>query len=183
MSGDDRGPTVIESSDAILGLDFDGVVRKYPLLFRLWFDFYSPNDVLVRARLTRIRRAITSILTGRFPMILDGKLIDDVNRNWHGRKVLISGRCTKRLQQKALHVVATSLEFDGFVFRTDCKEYEEKFKERVILSQGVTVFVEDRKFVRAYLQRKLGISVLAPRDVEAYLDLHTSTQIIERRVH
>ena len=169
MSGDCQEPINVESPDPILGLDFDGVIRKYPLPFRWWFDFYSPNDVLVRARLTRIRGAITTFLTARIPIILDGKLINDVNRSWHKRKVLISGRCTKQLQQVALSSLGSSLQFDGIVFRTDCKEYEEKFKERVIASQRVTAFIEDRKFVRAYLRRKLGITVLAPGELEAYV--------------
>jgi hypothetical protein len=147
-----------------LGVDFDGVIRFYPVPFRWWFDFVSPNDLLIRAHLGVIRGRINSFLIRRFPMMLNRKLIDYLNYTWRGSTVLISGRCVPEDRRTALRVLSGKLKPDRVVFRETCSEHEEKYKERAIRDNAVDVYVEDRPFVRGYLASHLPTKILSPRE-------------------
>lgn len=136
----------------------------YPVPFRWWFDFVSPNDLLVRAHLRSIRGVINSFLIRRFPLILNSRLIDYLNQTWKGKKLVISGRCLRGDQKAALRAIAGILRPDGIVFREHCSEHEEKYKERVLRERGVDLYIEDRPFVRDYLTAHCRARVLGPQE-------------------
>jgi len=137
-----------------LGTDFDGVLRKFPGFTRWYIDFYSPNDLLIRARLKWLRWKTLHLFIDGVPMIMNNEVINVVNK-WKGRKVLISGRVTEKHHRKALEALLGLVEFDAIYFRQDRNEYEEKFKERIIKKEKVNVYIEDRSFVIQYLRKKL----------------------------
>jgi len=142
-----------------LALDFDGVIRKFPYPIRKYVDFLSPHDLLVRARLFFIRKLLCKIFMHYTPIILDGKLINAVNKYWDGRVIVVTGRCKEKEKKEVLKLLLPYLKFDRIYFRKDCSEYEEKFKERVLREEKVNYFFEDREYVVKYLKEK-GINVI-----------------------
>jgi len=142
-----------------LALDFDGVIRKFPYPVRKYADFLSPNDLLVRAKLFFIRKLLCKIFMYYIPTVLDGELINAVNKYWDGRVIIVTGRCREREKKEVLRLLCPCLKFDKIYFREDCSEYEEKFKERVLKKEKVDYFFEDRAYVVKYLRKK-GINVI-----------------------
>ena len=140
-------------------LDFDGVIRKFPYPIRKYADFLSPNDLLVRARLFFIRKLLCKIFMHYIPTILDGELINAVNKYWNGRVIIVTGRCRKEEKKEVLKLLLPYLKFDRIYFRKDCSEYEEKFKERILRKEKVDYFFEDRAYVVKYLKQK-GINAI-----------------------
>ena len=138
-----------------LGLDFDGVVRKFPGFVEWYFDFLSPNDILIRARLFWLRRILVKTFLDFIPLILDGKLIYSIEKDWEGPIILISGRCTSEGREKLKRIISNlPLKFDKVFLRKNCREHEEKFKERVIRNEKIDIYIDDRKFIVEYLKRK-----------------------------
>jgi len=138
-----------------LGLDFDGVIRKFPKFVEWYANFLSPNDLLVRARLFWLRKLLTKLFMDFLPLIIDGKLIYSIERYWDGPVILISGRCTKKQKEQLRRVISNlPLKFDQVFLRENRKEYEEKFKERIIKKEKIDVYIDDRKFVVEYLKTK-----------------------------
>jgi len=138
-----------------LGLDFDGVIRKFPRFVEWYANFLSPNDLLVRARLFWLRKILTRLFMDFIPLIIDGRLIYSIEKNWEGPVILISGRCTEKHKKQLRKVISNlSLKFDKVLLRENCKEYEEKFKERLIKTEKIDIYIDDRKFIVEYLKKK-----------------------------
>ncbi|RLC84012.1 MAG: hypothetical protein DRJ03_15425 [Chloroflexi bacterium] len=138
-----------------LGLDFDGVIRKFPRFVEWYANFLSPNDLLVRARLFWLRKILTRFFMDFIPLIIDGRLIYSIEKNWEGPVILISGRCTEKHKEQLRRVISNlPLKFDKVFLRENWKEYEEKFKERIIKREKVDVYIDDRKFIVEYLKKK-----------------------------
>ena len=87
-----------------LGLDFDGVIRKFPKFVQWYADFVSPNDLLVRARLFWLRKILMLLFMDVIPLILDGELLKSIEENWRGSVILISGRCEEK-RKKELTII------------------------------------------------------------------------------
>jgi len=147
-----------------LAVDFDGVLRKWPRFIARYANFLRPDDILVRARLRFLRRLLTHLFMDFTPIIINGRLIDSINRYKPCRLILVSGRCLDRQKGEVFRAVSPYLHFDKFCFRDDCCEAEEKFKERILGREKVNVFIEDRDFVVKYLRSKR-ISVIHIREV------------------
>lgn len=151
-----------------LGIDFDGVLRKFPTPIRRFYNFLAPHDLLIRARLSIIRNTIRKLIEEKGPILLDGELINSLNTYYREtRKILISGRCTPQQRDKAISAITPYLNFAKFIFKGDCTEWEERFKERVLRAEEIDIFLEDRKFVRNYLRQVVKIPVFCP---EAFLE-------------
>jgi len=146
-----------------LGVDFDGVLRKFPGYVKRYIDFYSPHDLLVRANLKWLRWRILHLCIDGTPLIMDNEVINAVNK-WEGRKVLISGRIGTKHHREALEAIKGLVKFDNAYFRQSNKEYEEKFKERILKREKVNVYIEDRTFVIQYLRKKLPKVEIIDRD-------------------
>lgn len=159
-----------------LGVDFDGILRIYPAPFRWWFDYISPHDVFVRAGLGRLKFSISKLFSTYIPIILDSKLIRFINSGWEGRKILISGRCLVEEKVIAKVIVNKYVMFDDVLFREQCSEPEEKYKARMVVGQGVEIFLEDRPFVREYLNRTTTARAIATPELWKTLAMGPSNQ-------
>jgi len=137
-----------------LGLDFDGVIRKWPGFIAWYANFLQPNDLLVQAKLYFLRRWLTHLFMDFTPVILDGELIEAIKEEKPRRIILISGRCLDRQKEQVFQCLSPFLNIERFYFREDCSENEEKFKERILKHEKVTFFIEDREFVVKYLRSK-----------------------------
>jgi len=139
-----------------IGLDYDGVVRKYPYPFSSFLSALDPRDILVRCRLFLLRRLLIKS-TVLLPTVINGPLLEKALRE--GECIIISGRYSKREEIEAL-----GERYNLRVFlRESPSEREERFKERVIVREGVELYVEDRRFVREYLTEK-GLKVTDPKE-------------------
>jgi len=147
-----------------IAVDFDGVLRKWPGFIGWYANFLRPDDILVRARLSFIRRLLTHLFMDYTPVILDGKLIDSFKTYKPQRLILVSGRCLDRQKEEVFRLISPYLKFDKFYFRENCFEFEEKFKERILKIEHVTFYIEDRRFVIDYLCSK-GLKAIDIRDV------------------
>lgn len=137
-----------------LGLDFDGVLRKWPGFLYWYVNFLSPNDLLVRAKLFFLRKWLFKFFSNLIPTILDGDLIETIKREQPRRIILVSGRCSEKEQQRIFKLLKPYLHIDKFYFRDNCSESEEMFKERVLRKEKVSFFIEDRAYVVRYLRNK-----------------------------
>jgi len=137
-----------------LGLDFDGVLRKWPGFIGWYANFLKPNDILVRTRLFRLRRILNYFFMDCTPIILDGELIEEIKKYNPSRIIVVSGRCLDNQKDQVVRCLSPFLNIDRFYFREDCLEREEKFKERILRKEKVTFYLEDRDFVVKYLRSK-----------------------------
>jgi len=135
-------------------LTFDGVIRKYPKFAEWYFDFLSPYDLLVRAKLFWLREILKKFMDS-LPLIIDGELINTIKKDWEGSIILISGRCTKKNKEKLRMTISNlPLKFDKVYLRENCKEFEEKFKERIIKKEKIDIYIDDRAFIVEYLRQR-----------------------------
>jgi len=135
-----------------VGLDFDGVIRKFPKFIAWYADFLSPSDILVRAKLFWIRKIFCKLFMDIVPLIIDGPLIDYFN-TLNCKVFVISGRMKPKDQYLAYEVSRKYIKnFEGAYFRTE--GFEEKFKEMMIKKLKLEFFVDDRKFVVSYLKKR-----------------------------
>jgi hypothetical protein len=139
--------------EEIIGVDFDGVLRKWPGFVSWYANFLSPQDILVRARLYFLRRILNNFFMYCLPVILDGTLIDSLNRE-EVPIIVISGRWKTKEVQTVKETLKPFLKVNRFCFRESPREPEHEFKERIIRQEHVTIFLDDRKFVVDYLRRK-----------------------------
>lgn len=135
-----------------LGLDFDGVLRKFPSFISWYINHLSPNDILIRSKLFRLRKLLTYLLINKTPMILDNKLIESIKVEKPKRLIIVSGRCQEK--EKVRRKLSPFLKVDKFYFREDCTEPEERFKERILKIENVNLFIEDRAYIVRYLRKK-----------------------------
>jgi len=147
-----------------LGIDFDGVLRKWPGFIGWYANFLRPDDVLVRAKLFWLRTLLTHLFMDYTPVILDGRLIESVKHYRPERLILVSGRCLARQKGEVYRKISPYLEVDRFYFREDCTEGEERFKERICREEHIKIFIEDRRFICDFLRRK-GIEVYHINDI------------------
>lgn len=148
-----------------LGIDFDGVLRKYPAPFQAYYNFISPYDLLIRARLHNLRSKIRSWIANHTPMCLNGELIALINQNYReARKLIVSGRCYLRCQIEAISAIYGFLDFEQVIFKEDCSEFEERFKRRIIKQEKIDMYIEDRRFVRWFLSQTTNITILSPEE-------------------
>ena len=145
-----------------LGVDFDGVIRRFPK-FAEWFaNFISHDDLLIRARLYWLRNLLCNVCFNYAPIILDGLMIDSINQ-WDGRIVIITGRETAKKFDRAFAAVKGKVDFD-VMYGRDTKESEEAYKYRIIKKENVSVYIEDRDLVIRYL-RKRGVDAISVKEV------------------
>jgi len=137
-----------------LGLDFDGVLRKWPRFVQWYADFLSPQDILVRAKLFFIRKLINYFCMQVVPVILDGELIERIKQLKPKRIIVVSGRYKMEEKREVKTALEKVLHVDKYYFRDSEKEREEYFKERILRQEHVTCFIEDRAYVVAYLRSK-----------------------------
>jgi len=147
-----------------LGLDFDGVLRKWPGFIGWYANFLRPDDILIRARLFFLRRLFNYVFMSCTPIIIDGMLIDSLNHQRPKRLILVSGRYLDRQKEEVYRKLSPYLHFDTFYFRDNCKESEERFKERVLIRENVDFYLEDRNYVVNYLHSK-GVNAISIKEI------------------
>lgn len=146
----------------VLGLDFDGVCRRWPGYIEWFADFLSPTDVLQRAHLDWIEGIICHLAMDFIPTILDGDLIRAAN-TWNGKIVIVTGRYKKKQKLPVIQIFKY-LKASKIVFRPSKHISEEQFKYDAIKREGISVYIEDRKYVVNFLHSK-GIEVHHIREI------------------
>ena len=146
-----------------LGIDFDGVIRKFPRIIEWWASILSSNDLFLRSKLYGLRRFINYLCFDITPIILDDILITEIKR-WPGRKILITGRYRECEKERLLTSLAPFVKFDKIIFREDRWEDEAIYKERICRQEHVDYFIEDKKYIIMSL-RKHGINVISIRQL------------------
>lgn len=137
-----------------VGLDFDGVLRKFPKFASWYLEHLSPYDILARARLYRLRRLLVHLFIEKIPVILDGKLIESIKLERPKRIIIVSGRYKAEEQEKVVRLIRRYLRVDKFYFRTDKRESEAAFKARILSQEKIDYYIEDRRYVVEYLKRR-----------------------------
>jgi len=136
-----------------IGLDFDGTIRKLPFPWDYLMKYTSPNDVLERAKLKKIKHILFYIANNYLPIILNGELI----KKFQGKEIIIiSGRREKI--EEVDNLLRRYFRNPKIYIRGNRKIYEEKWKLKICRKEGITTFYEDRRFVIDYL-KKHGVEV------------------------
>jgi hypothetical protein len=134
-----------------IGIDFDGVIRKWPTFIQAYADFISPNDILERAGLKVLKKILSKVFMTYTPLILDGKMITSLQHsNWN--IVVISGRYKRKEQDEVVRILQPYLRAH-YLFRGSKKEREEEFKLKWCKTLNVSFFIDDRKYIVEYLRR------------------------------
>lgn len=137
--------------EEILGLDFDGCLRRWPRFIEWYAGFLTPTDILQRSRLGFIEKIINKVFLDHIPVILDGKLILSASR-WGGPIQIITGRSQPNQEQAVLNV-RKYLKVSKIHFRKNPLESEEAYKYRTLKREHIDYFIEDREYVVKYLRR------------------------------
>lgn len=139
-----------------LGFDFDGVLNRLPKPFEIFMRYTSPDDILMRAGLGKLRGIIFKLIA-QLPMTLDGRIIDAVPRD----SPIISGRFTR---SKIAKEKLKKLRFYNFHFRKDHSIHETVFKINKCKELKIDFYFEDRLYVIKRLKAN-GIKAIDIREV------------------
>lgn len=146
----------------ILGLDFDGVIRKWPGFIEIYADFLKPDDILQRAGLGILEKIFNKLFLDHTPVILDGRLLRSAS-SWEGPVQIVTGRCRPDQVQTVLNV-RKYLKISKIHFRVNPLENEEVYKYRTIKKEHIEYFIEDRGYVVKYLKKR-GIKAFKIQEV------------------
>lgn len=146
-----------EEGNMKYGLDFDGVLRRYPFPFNIVMKYTSPTDILERSHLLILKKVIYFFDRNFIPFILNGNLINNINTIQDTEFIIISAR--RESTEKILSCLKKYIHIKKAYFREDRPIYEECWKLKICKEENVDVFLEDRKFVVDFL-RKNGVKVI-----------------------